>query len=152
MDALRQAGALDEAQITEVLVDTLRSRIGVLFDLRQALQLRDSNTALIVCYGVDDFTWATKEHHGPRTAWTVMSSIVTFHEDVFAVTFRLLPTVDLRLTAHAAAFYVGDVTDLPKAPPDLVDDDDATVARGMPTLASPFGVRHVTTLGSFRKE
>jgi hypothetical protein len=44
----------------------------------------------------------------------------------------------LNAMATSAEFFVGDIPGLPEAPPDFTEDDDATVAAGMPAWSSPF--------------
>jgi hypothetical protein len=40
--------------------------------------------------------------------------------------------------ATSAEFFVGDIPGLPEAPPDFTEDDEETVAAGMPAWNAPF--------------
>jgi hypothetical protein len=48
MDPLTEASALQEAQLLDVRVHALSSTVGLLFDLRTALQFMEGNTALLI--------------------------------------------------------------------------------------------------------
>src|SRR4051812_7788129 len=75
-DLLTERDALQEAGLVGFRVDAGLSRVEVLFDLRQALQFREANTAVLVAHGIDKVEWS-----GPgrqpyrRMAHPVMSSI-----------------------------------------------------------------------------
>jgi hypothetical protein len=57
MDPLTEDDALQEAQLLDVRFDALRSTVGLLFDLRMALQLREPNTGVLVVSGVRELSW-----------------------------------------------------------------------------------------------
>lgn len=46
----------------------------------------------------------------------------------------------------SAEFFVGDVPDLPAAPPDFFESDEQTIAQGMPGLHSTFNPKGATFL------
>lgn len=73
MDPLTENDALQEAQLLDVRVDALRSTVGLLFELRVALQLREANTGALVAHGVRKISWSSSPRPTPRTAWNVMS-------------------------------------------------------------------------------
>jgi hypothetical protein len=75
MDALTEAGALTEAQLLDVRVHALTSTVGLLFDLRTALQLRGPNTGIVGVRGVREFSWSAEHRVTRRTAWNVVDSV-----------------------------------------------------------------------------
>jgi hypothetical protein len=50
-------------------------RVGLLFDLRVAEQLRMANTGLIVLGGVEAFEWRAERRPTARTSWNVDASV-----------------------------------------------------------------------------
>ena len=58
MDPLTEKDALQEARLNEVTFDAVRGRLGLLFDLRGALQLRMAYTGLLVLGGVKNLAGA----------------------------------------------------------------------------------------------
>ncbi|MFK4299250.1 hypothetical protein ABH924_004431 [Arthrobacter sp. GAS37] len=65
MNPLTEEDALEEAQVLDIRFDALAGIAGILFDLRQALQLREANTGVLVAHRVHGLTRA-----GPGRAET----------------------------------------------------------------------------------
>ena len=59
-DPLTQPVALLETQFLGICVDSLRSRVGVILELRQALQPYPVNTAVLIGDGVSSVQWAAQ--------------------------------------------------------------------------------------------
>ncbi|MFI5712276.1 hypothetical protein [Kribbella sp. NPDC051620] len=57
MDPLTEEDALQEAQVLDVRYDALAGVVGIIFELRQALQLQEANTGVLVACGVHTLTW-----------------------------------------------------------------------------------------------
>jgi hypothetical protein len=148
MDALTEEGALQEAQLVDVSFDPTRQRVGLLFDLRQALQLRRANTALLIFDGVREIRWASTPRLTLRTAWTVVGSVPEIHDGTIRLSLFFAPDAEGILVARAGAFYVGDVPALPTAPPDFVNDSDEAIAAAMPTMQSQFEPIDATVLNA----
>jgi hypothetical protein len=146
MDPLTEADALQEAQLTEFLFDAVTMRAGLLFDLRQALQLRMGNTGLLVLEGVKSLEWAVSARSDTRTAWTLVGSTPENEQGEMKLTLFLVPDGEVHLLARGGAFYVGEVIGLPEAPPDFGSGSDDLIAAGMASMNSPFVPSHATFL------
>ena len=57
MDPLTEDLSLVESQLLGVRFEALTNAIGLLFDLRQALQLRSANTGVLIVNEVEQFQW-----------------------------------------------------------------------------------------------
>lgn len=137
MDALSEAGALQEAQLLDVRVCALTSTVGLLFDLRTALQLRTANTAVVIGRGVQEFSWSAEHRKSARTAWNVTASEPE-RADPFSLWLSFFPRARLGLVSERAEFYVGDVPRLDPIPPDYGFDDEARIKLGLATWTSIF--------------
>ncbi|MGZ6897310.1 MAG: hypothetical protein ACXVJZ_07720 [Acidimicrobiia bacterium] len=139
MDALTETNALQEADLVGIRCDVSRSVVGLLFDLRSALQFRMANTALLVARGVGRFAWTAGVPKGRgRMAHYVMSSRPDNRDHRFSIAIGCLQACTVELTAASAEFFVGDISDLPEAPPDFGRDDEATINAGTPGWGSRF--------------
>lgn len=146
MDPLTEASALQEAQLLGVRVHALTSTVGLLFDLRTALQFMEGNTALLIVRGVREFGWAAEPRASARTAWNVVSSEPTISDRVFSIRLGFVPSAQLTLAAESAEFYVGDVDALSDTPPDYGSADDAAIRAGLADWTSPFSPVHAVFL------
>jgi hypothetical protein len=63
MDPLTEKDALVCAPLVEAVFDAVNMRVGLLFDLRVAEQLRMANTGLIVLGGVEAFEWRAERRY-----------------------------------------------------------------------------------------
>ncbi len=129
MDPLTEDDALQEAQVIDVRFDALAGVVGILFELRQALQLQEANTGVLVAHGVRELTWSGPARDTTLTAWSVGSSRPWAEDGLFGLSLVLWPHpgAQLTLAAESAAFFVGDVPGLSEAPPDYTDLDRAGV-------------------------
>lgn len=126
---LSEEDALQEAQILEILFDTARSTVGVLFDLRTALQLRDGNTGVLVARNVTSLVWSAKSRRTNRTAWNVTQSLPGRDGLHFTLEVRMFPDASLTIVAQQACFFTGTVPGLGEVPPDYYDDDSTIVGK-----------------------
>lgn len=140
MDPLTEEDALQEAQVIDVRFDALTGVAGILFELRQALQLQEANTGVLVARGVRELTWAGPRSDAPLTAWSIGSSAPSAKDRLFGLSLVMWPHpgAQLTLTAESAAFFVGDVPGLPAAPPDYGSGDRCLIAAEIPGWDSPF--------------
>lgn len=145
MDALTEQDALQEAQLIDVRFEALTSTAWLLFDCRQAIQLRIPNTAVLVVNGVRRLVWSG-EGRGSRTAWNVIASAPLAREGIFSLKAAFFPNACLELEALSAEFFVGDVPGLSDAPPDFVEDDEETIRAHMASWRSIFEPTHATFL------
>lgn len=130
MDPLTEDDALQEAQVLDVRFDALTGVVGILFELRQALQLQEANTGVLIAYGVRELTWSGLRRDVPLTAWSIGSSVPSAKDQFFGLSLVLWPHpgAQLTLSAESAAFFVGDVPGLPEAPPDYTVGDRREIA------------------------
>jgi hypothetical protein len=138
-DALTEVDGLQEADLVDARFIAGEASLAVLFDLRTALQFRMANTAVLVMRGVRQVDWTWDELPGPgRVAHYVMSSKPDVDGSLFTLELVCLRGWRLSAVATSAEFFVGDVPDLPEVPPNFVEDDERTVAAGMPAWDSMF--------------
>lgn len=147
MDPFREEGALLEAQLLDIRFDALRSTLGLLFELRLALQLRKGNTGVLIAHDVRKCSWSAQASATGRTAWTVVGSLARVENQLLRLTLSILPIAGLELVASRAAFYVGDVPALGATPPDYVQDDERLVQAGLANWRSSFVPVNSTSIG-----
>jgi hypothetical protein len=147
VDPVTERGALQEAQLVEARLDVSTGRLGLLFDLRQSLQLRTGNTGLLVFQGVSAFSWVGARRPTPRTAWTVVDSTADRSVAEFRFRLYLVPDGEVQISSARASFFAGDVPGLPEAPPNFLEDSDAAIAAAMPSMQSMFDPKHATGAG-----
>ena len=146
MDPLTEKDALQEARLNEVIFDAVNRRVGLLFDLRGALQLRMAHTGLLVLGDVEDLGWNSERRRpATRTAWNVVGSLPVNEDGVINLRLFLFPDAELTVVARSAAFYAGNVPGLPDTPPDFSGSDEA-VAAGMASMDSPFEPTQATLI------
>jgi hypothetical protein len=146
MDPLTEEDVLQEAQLLDVRFDTLRSTVGLLFELRTALQLREANTGVLIARGVRQLFWTAEPRSTSRTAWAVGGSIPRIEDRLFGLTLGMWPGAQLELRAESAAFFVGDVPGLDEAPPNYGAYDEATVHTQLAGWHSDFTPVHAIFL------
>lgn len=147
MDPLTEDDALQEAQLFDVRFDALRSTVGLLFELRLALQLRETNTGVLVARGVREPSWSTGgQSPPPRFAWVVAGSTIGTANRLFELRLAgLRPGAALGLVAESAAIFAGDVPGLDQIP-DYVSDDEPTVRANLANWHSKFEPVHAVFL------
>ncbi|WP_077490694.1 hypothetical protein [Sinomonas mesophila] len=142
MDPLTEADALQEAQLLDVGFDALASVVGLMFELRTALQLREANTGVLIARGIRELAWSGPGRDTALMAWAVGSSHPQVMDGLFGLRLVMWPHpgAQLSLTAESAAFFVGDVPGLSEAPPDYTDLDRTTLGQQVAGWESPFEV------------
>jgi hypothetical protein len=140
MDPLTESDALQEAQVLDVRFDVLAGVVGVLFELRQALQLREASTGVLVAQGVRELNWSGPDRDTPLTAWSVGSSVPRTDGRLFGLSLILWPHPGARLSlmAESAAFFVGNVPSLTEDPVDYSDHDRASIGAQVAGWQSDF--------------
>jgi hypothetical protein len=145
-DALTERGALQEAALVGLRFDSITSSVGLLFDLRGAIQLRDELVAVLIARGVTRLEWVN-DHRRPGRIWhAVTGSIPDNQSGRFSLLLGFAPDAELRLEADAAEFFVGDMPGMDQAPPNFVEDDEDTIRLGMPSWAATFTPNAATFL------
>ncbi len=136
VDPLTETDALQEAQLLDIRVCALTSMVGLLFDLRMALQLRAANTAVLVGRGVQECSWSAERRVTARTAWNVVGSEpARDHPFSHSVLLSFFPNAQLRLVSELAE---GEVPGLDPTPPDYVVDDEARIQASLAGWTSTF--------------
>ncbi|HEY0690132.1 MAG TPA: hypothetical protein VGD71_13955 [Kribbella sp.] len=140
MDPLTEDDALQEAQVLDVRFDALAGIVGILFELRQALQLHEASTGILVAHGVSSLAWTGPSRDTALKAWSVGSSRPRAEDRLFELSLVMWPHpgAQLTLAAESAAFFVGDVPGLSGAPPDYTGLDRDGVASEIADWGSPF--------------
>jgi hypothetical protein len=146
MDPLTEQGALQDAQLVEVLFDAVSRRLGWLLDLRMAFQLRMANTGLIIFEQVEGFGWAGKNTSAARVAWPVDDSIPNADEGQSTLKLLFYHDGETQVRAAGASFYTGDVAHLPETPPDYLADSDEVITAGTASMDSPIELTQATFL------
>ncbi len=147
MDPLTEDDALQDAQLLDVRIDALRSTVGLLFELRVALQLREANVGVLVAHGIRKISWSASPRSTARTAWNVIASTSRCADRLFGLNLRCWPEGHLELSAEDAAFFAGDVPDIGAAPPDY-GGDESTIRAGLAGWRSTFKPVHAVFLDS----
>lgn len=138
-DALTEVDGLQEADLVDVRLLAGEASLALLFDLRTALQFRMANTAVLVMREVERFSWTCAERPGShRVAHYVMSAKPDVKQGLFTLDVVCLRGWHLDAEASSAEFFVGDVPQLPEAPPNFIEDDERAIAAGMPAWDSDF--------------
>lgn len=145
-DPLTEPGALREAQLLDVRLTAVTSTVGLLFDLRTALQFMMGNTAVLVAHGVREFRWRAEPRATARTAWNVVRSEPSGRERLFFLEVGFVPSAQLTLIAESAEFYVGDIVDLSDIPPDYGSGDESAIEAGLANWRHPFIPTHAVFL------
>src|ERR1700722_2929072 len=104
VDPLTEKDALQEARLNEMIFDSVNRRVGLLFDLRGALQLRTACTGLLVLGGVESLSWDSERRSSARTAWNVVGSLPVNEDGVGNLKLFFFPDAELTVVARSAAF------------------------------------------------
>ncbi|WP_370614484.1 hypothetical protein [Mumia sp. Pv 4-285] len=145
VDPLVDADAMEEAQLLDVRIDALRRTVGLLFELRVAMNLRHSDVAVVIAHGVRDFAFEPHRWYPKLTAWSVGIWTPSASNEYFNLEFGMDPDADCRLVADRACFYGVEVPGLPANPPDYTTYDDDLIRSGLPSWQSQFTLVNATT-------
>jgi hypothetical protein len=153
MDPLTENGALQETQLLDLRFDALTLTVGLLFELRTALQLRDGNTGVLVAHGVRELSWSGPRRATSLTAWTVGGSMARCDAGLLRLDLGMWPApgAQLSLLAERAAFFSGDVPGLDTAPPNYSDVERAGIVEKVAGWDSDFHPIHAVSFDAFRQ-
>jgi hypothetical protein len=148
IDPLTEADALQEAQLLDVRFDALTLTVGLLLELRMALQLREANTGVLLARGVRRLSWSGPSRATDLTAWSIGSSVPVDENGTFTLTLSMWPApgAQFSVAAESAAFVAGDVPGLEDVPPDYGVLDVAAVRKGLAGWDSEFVPVHAVVL------
>lgn len=133
-DPLREQDSLQEAQVVEFRLDATSQIAGVIFDLRQALQLREANTGVLMARGLVDFRWISHRRDGALTAWSVESSRPRLEHGGVLLNLGMgpQPGASLLVQAERATFYLGNSQGLSETPPNYMGADRRSLGAEIP--------------------
>ncbi|WP_136028685.1 hypothetical protein [Microbacterium sp. PF5] len=141
---VRDEDAFLEAQVNAVLFDAITSTLGILWDLRTALHLDETNTGLLVVRGVELLEWSGGTDQ-QRMSWKVGGSTVQSLGAGLEVHLALTPGADLRVRGRSAVFHSLDVVALGEIP-DFGSHTDQEVRSMSPRWDSAARVVRTTPL------
>jgi hypothetical protein len=142
-DAFSDVDALTEASLLDVRMDLINSTVGLMFDCRGALQIRQGNVAVVVIRGVSSCEWASVPRDG-RSWRAVMAWQPQVSMTSLTVAASVEPAGRLRVVGTAGEFYVGSTPGGDAPPPDYTTASDAEVRAGMPHWCSDVNVLGAT--------
>jgi hypothetical protein len=137
-DALTEPHALQEAALIDVRFSALYNSVGLLFDLRVALQFREPKVAVLIGRDVTRLEWEAVPFPHSRVWFANVGSTPDTRSQLFRLELHFVPNARLTLQSRGAEFYVGDMDGVDGAPPDFGEDDDATIRRRMPSWDARF--------------
>lgn len=144
-DALRLEGALQEAALVDVQIDYVRGLARLLFDCRGALQIRESNTAVVVIRNVTSGSWDITAR-GPRIWHAVVGWEPVAQKAAFSARVYLAPDGELQIHGQGAELWLGDTSEAEGAPPNYVTATDEEIRHGTPSWTSAFTVNGVSAI------
>jgi hypothetical protein len=117
-DPLFEVEALDEASLVDLRIDMACSTALVVFDLRQALQLRSAQAAVLIGRGVRLWEWVTEGRLQIPAAWRVLGwkSSPSLH----TIEFGCAPDATCKVEASQFCIVMGDIPGLASAPSDYL--------------------------------
>ena len=127
VDPLSKTDLFAEAQLLDIRFDAVGQRLGILLELRVALQLRTSNTGVVVATDATEIVWSAERRTGP-VAWSVVSSAVVPADGDITVEFSFSPTARLRFRAKELSYYDVAVEGLAPAPGDYTAGEIVTAS------------------------
>ncbi len=135
---LWEEDALAEADLLEVRQCLASRTVGLLLDLRQALQIREGNAAVLLVRGVTAIEWHDETTKTGRPAWKIVGSVPRLDSEGFSLETSFIWPATLRIKGRRGELYVGNIAGLSPAPPDYVHDDDVTIAADLPSWTRSF--------------
>lgn len=151
MDPLSEVDALQEAQLLDTRIHAISSTAGLLIELRTALQLRQSNTAVLVARGLLEYTWSAEPTTSGNTAWNIIGSEPSLVNELLVLELTFFPHANLRLKAECVEFYAGNVASLGASPPDYTQEDGHAIQSGLARWRSIFQPTQIASHGNLKK-
>lgn len=143
-DPLRIEDMMQECALLDVRHFASSSALGLLLDLRTALQLDVGNTALVVIGGISSYSWVSDTAEADTMMRTVVGSYPTLTDTEYKLEVTCSPRSAFHATGKWASFYEGNVRSIGESQPDLTSDDPASLASGFPNWQSELEVAYST--------
>lgn len=144
---LWEEDSLAEADLISIRQDLGSRTLGLLIDTRQALQIREGNTAALLVRGVISVNWADQTGRGGRLAWKIIGSRPELDARAFSLELVFVWPAGLTVVGRRAELYVGSIPGLSEAPSDFVHDDDAVINANSPSWTRPFELATHASIG-----
>lgn len=122
LDPLVERDALLEAQVMDVRLDAMRGVLGLLFELRVAMQMRESNVGVLVARGVEDVRWVAESRRTDLTAWNVLTSGVEQESEGLRFKLGCYPHAEISLRAASLEYLNCHIAEIGDVPPDYTSD------------------------------
>ena len=122
VNPLVEQDALLEAQVLDVRLDAMRGVLGVLFELRVAMLMRESNVGVLVASGVEDFRWVVEPRRTGLTAWNVLASSVEQEPAGLRFSIGCYPDAEMSLRARSLVYLNCHADEIGEVPPDYTGD------------------------------
>ncbi|WP_148222487.1 hypothetical protein [Rhodococcus opacus] len=135
---------LQECALLDVRHFASSSVVGLLLDLRTALQLDVGNTALLVIGGVSGYSWVSDALEADTMMRTVVGSKPTPSATDYKIELACSPQSTFEAKGKWASFFEGNVRSIGESQPDLTSDDPATLVSGFPNWQSELEVVYST--------
>ncbi|HEX2294068.1 MAG TPA: hypothetical protein VHN37_02035 [Actinomycetota bacterium] len=160
MDPLTEDDALMESQLIDLRYDPVTSTTGLLFDLRQAIQLRLANTGVVIVREVERLAWEQRLHEHEKEAfadetldpelakhraWNVIASEPR-PTDVFNLRLLFVPGAELNVSGARAEFFMGHVPGIGDVPATFTHASVDEIEASLPHWNSPFKTLYATFL------
>ena len=143
--------SLLEAELLDVLIDSRRQTVGVLFEFRTALQFDNGIAGLYVARGTKDLSWHSdlSKRGGIRAFPIERSWTVNRGGDVECI-FSAMWDLSLSVLSEEAEFAVLDVPGMTITPPDYTEPDIPAIEAALPAWDSPCRVVEKASWKGFR--
>jgi len=135
---LWQEDSLAEADLISMRQDLRMRTLGLLIDTRQALQMREGNTAALIVRGFTSFHWDDRTGRSDRLAWKIIGSHPDLDTQGLSLELVFVWPAGLTVVGHRAELYVGTIPGLSEAPPDFVHGAEGVITANNPDWARPF--------------
>jgi hypothetical protein len=146
VDPLIENDALQEAQLLDLRVHALSSTVGLLFELRTALQFEYGNAAVLIVRGLQASNWRAVQRSREGTAWSVVGSAVCMRCGLLDLNITFSPSSSIEILGTSAEFYVLDVPEIGETPPDYCSDGEERIRSGLPGWGSSFSILQASYL------
>ncbi|MEP7378471.1 MAG: hypothetical protein ABI725_02815 [Chloroflexota bacterium] len=123
---------LQETTLLSWRYDAIVNCVGLLFDLRYALDIDDATIGVLVASTPFRFDWLT-DHHYPPPIWYSLTGLTVGVRSPFSVRLEFEPGAEMSIDAEAAAFFIGTAAISEGAPPDFTHTPVATLSGLLPS-------------------
>lgn len=104
----REPDALREAQLLDVRIDAVSARVGLLFDLRHAIDFGPGDTGVLIAEGVTECSWVAEPPSTGRTAWNVVGFDVHVGGEFVDAEVFCFPKARLTISAGRVDYLAAD--------------------------------------------